>query len=194
MIYLLLFWEFFKIGLFTFGGGFAMIPLIQDAVNSKGWLVGTDFYSLIGICESTPGPVAINMATYIGSCEGGILGSICATLGVVLPSFIIILIIASIFKKFISNKYFTSVVKGVTTVITALILTTGLMLFFKCIGVNLNVTNFSINISFVSIIILIVLFSSYLIVFKVFKKKMSSVMMILISIVLGISLGYIFNL
>ena len=94
MIYLKLFYEFFKIGLFTFGGGYAMIPLVRDTAINSGWLLADEFSSLIAVCESTPGPVAINMATYIGSLQGGILGSACATLGVVLPSFIIILLIA----------------------------------------------------------------------------------------------------
>ena len=105
MIYLKLFYEFFLIGLFTFGGGYAMIPLVRELVLDNNWLTEPEFYDFIGVCESTPGPIAVNMATYIGANEGGILGSICATLGVVLPSFIIILIIAMISKKFIKNKY-----------------------------------------------------------------------------------------
>ena len=92
MTYILLFVEFFKVGLFTFGGGFAMIPLIKEVVLKYNWLSEPEFYDFIGVCESTPGPVAINMATYIGSMQGGIFGSILATLGVVLPSFIIILL------------------------------------------------------------------------------------------------------
>ena len=90
MIFLELFIEFFLIGLFTFGGGYAMIPLVKDLVIEKGWLTEEAFYNFLGVCESTPGPIAINMATYVGSTQGGVLGSIVATLGVVLPSFIII--------------------------------------------------------------------------------------------------------
>ena len=108
MIYLELFYEFFIIGLFTFGGGYAMIPLIKDTVINNGWLTLEEFYNFIGICESTPGPIAVNMATYIGSTQGGLLGSLCATLGVVLPSFIIILLIAMCLQKLTSNKYFKS--------------------------------------------------------------------------------------
>ena len=96
MIYLQLFIEFFLIGLFTFGGGYAMIPLVRETVLENGWLTEAQFYDFIGVCESTPGPIAVNMATFIGSDQAGVLGSICATLGVVLPSFIIILIIAII--------------------------------------------------------------------------------------------------
>ena len=96
MIYLRLFLEFFKVGLFTFGGGYAMIPLIKEMVLKYGWLTETQFYDFIGVCETTPGPIAVNMATYIGSVNGGFLGSLVATIGVVLPSFIIILMIVTI--------------------------------------------------------------------------------------------------
>ena len=105
MIFWTLFIEFFKIGLFTIGGGYAMIPLVRETVISYGWLPEGEFYDFLGICESTPGPIAINMATYVGSVQGGIFGSFCATMGVVLPSFIIILLIASILKNFTENKY-----------------------------------------------------------------------------------------
>ena len=133
-IYLQLFYEFFKIGLFTFGGGYAMIPLVRDTAVNNGWLLADEFSSLIAVCESTPGPVAINMATYIGSLQGGILGSACATLGVVLPSFLIILLIASLLNKFTENKHFKNFIRGVKPVVTALILSTGLLLFVECIG------------------------------------------------------------
>ena len=75
MIYLLLFLEFLKIGLFTFGGGYAMIPLIRETVVARMWLTENEFYDFIGICESTPGPIAINMATYVGSTQAGFLGA-----------------------------------------------------------------------------------------------------------------------
>ena len=104
MIYLYLFLEFFKIGLFTFGGGYAMIPLVEETVLKYGWATENEFYNLIGVCESTPGPIAVNMATYIGSTVGGFFGSLLATLGVILPAFIIMLIISALLKNFSSNK------------------------------------------------------------------------------------------
>ena len=134
MTYLLLFWEFFKIGLFTFGGGYAMIPLIKDAVISNSWITEEAFTNFIGVCESTPGPVAINMATYIGKEVGGVFGSVCATLGVVLPSFIIILLVATILSKIITNKYLKRFIEGLKPVIMALILSTGLFLLIKALG------------------------------------------------------------
>ena len=189
-IYLQLFYEFFKIGLFTFGGGYAMIPLVRDTAINNGWLLADEFSSLIAVCESTPGPVAINMATYIGSSQGGILGSACATLGVVLPSFLIILLIASLLNKFTENKHFKNFIRGVKPVVTALILSTGLLLFVECIGVN--VSTFEINLKIVSLIVFILIALSYIIVLKVFKKKISSIQLILIAAVLGIGLSYLF--
>src|SRR3989339_815903 len=90
-----LFWIFFKIGLFTFGGGYAMIPLIESELVGGGYITSDLLYDFIGIAESTPGPVAINMATFIGMDQVGLLGAFAATLGVVLPSFLIILLIAT---------------------------------------------------------------------------------------------------
>ena len=191
MIYLQLFYEFFIIGLFTFGGGYAMIPLIQDATVNNGWLTIEEFYNFIGICESTPGPIAVNMATYIGSTQGGILGSLCATLGVVLPSFIIILLIAAILNKLTSNKYFKNFIKGVRPVIVSLILFAGIKLLLNCIGINIQTLNVSIN--FISIIIFALILGIYLLVTKVFKKKLSAIYIIMISSVLGIIISFIFE-
>ena len=191
MIYLQLFYEFFIIGLFTFGGGYAMIPLIQDATVNNGWLTLEEFYNFIGICESTPGPIAVNMATYVGSTQGGILGSLCATIGVVLPSFIIILLIAAILNKLTTNKYFKNFIKGVRPVIVSLILFAGIKLLLNCIGINIQTLNVSIN--FISIIIFVLIFGIYLLITKVFKKKLSAIYIIMISAVLGIIISFIFE-
>ena len=189
MIYLKLFYEFFKIGLFTFGGGYAMIPLVRDTAINSGWLLADEFSSLIAVCESTPGPVAINMATYIGSLQGGILGSACATLGVVLPSFIIILLIASLLNKLTENKHFKNFIRGVKPVVTALILSTGLLLLVECIGINIDVKEIDVNL--VSIIVFGIVAVLYYVVLKVFKKKISSIQIILLAAVLGIGLSYL---
>ena len=93
MIYLELFWTFFKIGAFTFGGGYAMLPLIQAEVESHGWMASADLVNFVAVSESTPGPFAVNISTYVGTELAGIPGGIFATLGVVLPSFLIILLI-----------------------------------------------------------------------------------------------------
>ena len=183
MIFLELFIEFFLIGLFTFGGGYAMIPLVKDLVIEKAWLTEEAFYNFLGVCESTPGPIAINMATYVGSTQGGVFGSVCATLGVVLPSFIIIVLIAIFLKKFIKNKYFQYFLKGIKPVILGLILSAGLMLIVKAIGYeSLQVFNLSIQ----SIIVIVCLLISLLVSKYVFKKKMNNILFIVLSAVFGI--------
>ena len=137
MIFLELFWTFFKIGLFTFGGGYAMIPLIQQEVLGNGWMDSEMLYNFIGISEATPGPIAVNMATFVGSTVGegfggsAILGAICATIGVVLPSFIIILIVAAILKNFMQNKVFAKILSGIKPVVVGLIFAAGAMLVYN---------------------------------------------------------------
>ncbi len=116
-----LFATFFKIGLFTFGGGYAMIPMITDEVVSKGWATAELLTDFIAIAESTPGTFAINTATFIGMELHGIVGAIVGTLGVMLPSFIIILIIAKFFGKFSDNKYVKAFLWGVRPVVVGLI-------------------------------------------------------------------------
>lgn len=190
LIYLELFYEFFKIGLFTFGGGYAMIPLVREVVIDKNWLAEADFYSFIGVCESTPGPVAINMATYVGSVQGGILGSVCATLGVVLPSFLIILLIASILHKFTENIYFKNFIRGVKPIVMALILSTGILLLVECIGLNIEQMTFDLKI--VSAIVFVLIVGIYFGVLKLFKKKLSTIYLIIIAACLGIVFSLIF--
>ena len=111
-IYLELFLTFFKIGLFTFGGGYAMLPLIQDEVLAHKWMKIEEILNFIAVSESTPGPFAINCATYVGIETGGIFGAVCSTLGVVTPSFIVILCVARFYKKFKESKAVSSVMTG----------------------------------------------------------------------------------
>lgn len=126
-----LFLEFFKIGLFSFGGGYGMLPLMEETVVGRQWITSAQFFDFVGVAESTPGPIAINMATFIGASQAGILGSFFATLGVVLPSFIIILLIAAVLKNLTNNPYFAGFMKGVKPVVTGLIITTGLLLLIR---------------------------------------------------------------
>ena len=121
MIYLELFWTFFKIGAFTFGGGYAMLPLIQEAVLDHGWLEAQALIDFIAVSESTPGPFAVNMATYVGSQVGGVLGSFCATLGGVLPSFIIILIVAKCYDRFRQSRLVKGGMSGLKPAVVGLI-------------------------------------------------------------------------
>ena len=121
MIYLELFWTFFLIGAFTFGGGYAMLPLIQNEVVNKGWLANEAVVNFIAVSESTPGPFAINMATYVGSEMGGILGAACATLGVVMPSFIIILTVAKCYDRFKNSKLVKGAMSGLKPAVIGMI-------------------------------------------------------------------------
>ncbi len=190
MIYLTLFLEFFKIGLFTFGGGYAMIPLVEETVLQHAWLTQAEFYNFIGVCESTPGPIAINMATYVGAIQGGPFGSILATLGVVLPSFLIILLIASVMKSFTETRGFRGFMRGVQPVISALILSTGLLLLVKAIG-YVSFTLFAVN--WIAVVILALLMGVYWLCLKAFKKKLTAIQLILLSAVLGIAVSWLFE-
>lgn len=126
MIYLRLFLNFLMIGALSFGGGCGMVSLVRETVLSNGWLTENEFLNFIAVSESTPGPLAVNMATFIGSTQGGILGSFVATLGVVLPSFLIILLIASALKNLMKYAPVNAFLSGVRPCVVAMILATAL--------------------------------------------------------------------
>ena len=120
MIYLELFWTFFKIGAFTFGGGYAMLPLIQAEVESHGWMASADLVNFVAVSESTPGPFAVNISTYVGTELAGIPGGIFATLGVVLPSFLIILLVARCFEAFRNSRIVSGCMAGLKPAVIGL--------------------------------------------------------------------------
>ncbi len=134
MLYLRLFWEFFKTGLFAVGGGMATIPFLYDMGAATGWFTGDDVANMIAVGESTPGPIGVNMATYVGyitgqgvnGTPGAILGAVTATLGLITPSIIIILIIAAFLKSFRDSKYVQSAFYGLRPASTGLIAAAGL--------------------------------------------------------------------
>ena len=186
MIYLSLFITFFKIGLFTFGGGYAMISLMREAALSNAWMSEEQLLNFIAVSESTPGPFALNMATFIGSSQAGLLGSLSATLGVVMPSFIIILIVASLIHNLVKYAGFQAFMKGVRPCVVGLILSTAATLaittFISVGGVAEH--EFSVNWKGLVILAIVVAIS---LIYKHFKKKKPSpVLLILISAVLGI--------
>ena len=113
MIYLELFLTFLQIGAVSFGGGYAMISLIREHVLSHNWLSESDFLNMVAVSESTPGPIAVNMATFIGASQGGLLGSFIATLGVMLPSFIIILLVATLIRNLLKYKGVQAFLRGI---------------------------------------------------------------------------------
>lgn len=105
MIYLRLFWEFFKTGLFAVGGGLATVPFLYNISDKTGWFTHAQLADMIAVSESTPGPMGVNMATYVGFTTAGVLGSVIATLGLIFPSLVIIILIAKVLQKFRQNKY-----------------------------------------------------------------------------------------
>ena len=169
-----LFLTFFKTGLFTFGGGYAMIAQIKETiVEQKHWLTEDELLEIITIAESTPGPIAINLATYVGYRRKGIGGSLCATLGVVLPSLVIIYVISLILDDFIKNKYVAYAFVGIKCAVAFLILKAGAEMFSKMEKKALPVVTFAAV--FVSMLL-----------FEWFSVSFSSVYLILIGGIIGI--------
>lgn len=159
---LALFVSFFKIGLITFGGGYAMIAIIEsELVEKKKWIEKTEFLDVIAIAESTPGPIAINSATFIGYKRCGFWGSFFATLGVVMPSFIIIFAISFFFEKFLSLEYVGYAFKGIQACVAYLILSAGIKMFKGLKKNAFNVVLFGLTVAvMVTLDLLAVSFSS----------------------------------
>ena len=126
MIYLQLFWEFLKTGLFAVGGGLATLPFLYEVSDKTGWFTHGDLINMLAVAESTPGPIGVNVATYVGYTSAGVLGSIVATFGLALPSLTVILIIAGFLKAFRENKYVDSAFYGLRPASTAMIAASGL--------------------------------------------------------------------
>ena len=187
MICLELFWTFLTIGAFTFGGGYAMLPLIQEEVAAR-WgdvISAESLINFVAVSESTPGPFAVNMATYIGSVMGGVFGSFCATLGVVLPSFVIILIVAKCYDKFKENRIVKGCMTGLKPAVVGLIgnavLNVLITVFFPA-GFSLAVFATAQFYVFAGLFILMLVLSF---------KKVHPIMIILLSAVAGIAVGYL---
>lgn len=184
MIYLKLFLTFFEIGALSFGGGFGMISLINEKILSSGWMSEEEFLNMIAISESTPGPIAVNMATFVGSTQGGMLGAFFATFGVVLPSFVIILIISALIKNLLKFPVVQGFLKGVRPCVVGLVLATA-VLMANTVLVN---THSKSLFDYKGIVILL-LISAVAAVFKRLKKKNASpIALIIFSAVLGIIL------
>ena len=187
MVYLTLFLTFLKIGAVSFGGGYAMIPLIRDEVLLNGWMSESEFINFIAVAESTPGPIAVNMATFIGSQVGGLGGSLLATLGVVLPSFIIILLIVAVFKNLLKLTGVKWALDGIKPVVSALIIGTGATMILTTLsGIKTFESSFSID--YKAIIILAVIITVSTLYKKLLKKKISPILLIIISAILGLIL------
>ena len=185
MIYLDLLWTFFKIGLFTIGGGQAMIPMIMTNVVDKGWLEETALIDFIAISESTPGPFAVNIATYTGIETAGVFGAICATLGVVLPSVIIIILVAKLLSNYMKRKAVSEVFVGVRSTVTGLLMSVFLSLVLTMLFGITDIRNVgSVSVDYIGIGMFAVIFPlSFL---KIKGKKMKPILIVIISAALGI--------
>lgn len=185
MIYLDLFWTFFKIGLFTIGGGQAMIPMIMTNVVEKGWLEQTALIDFIAISESTPGPFAVNIATYTGIETAGIFGAICATLGVVMPSVIIIILVAKLLSSFMKKKAVGEVFTGVRSTVTGLLLSVFVTLVLTMLFGITDIKNVgAVSVDYIGIILFAAIFPISFI--KIKGKKMKPILLVILSAALGV--------
>ena len=181
MTFLLLFAEFFKTGLFAIGGGLVTVPYLFEMANKYTWFTPQQLTDMIAISESTPGPIGVNMATYAGFNAGGILGSIIATLGLILPSIIIILIVAKILEKFRENKFVNYAFYGIRPAVTGMILSAWFGLFKMCL-VNDAYTGI-MDFFLLKELVIFVCF-----VILNFKSKINPVFYIIIGAIVGIIL------
>ena len=182
MIYLDLFFGFLKVGCFAFGGAYGAIPLIRDVVMSYGWLSDEMLTYMIAVSESTPGPIMVNLATYIGSNQAGFLGAVIATLAVVLPSFLIILLVTALLKTALKNKYVQAVLRGLKPCVIGIVLATGIyMVLSNCFGV---ISAIKVNVQ--AIIITAFLFAAIFGYKNFAKKKLSPIILIILSAIAGV--------
>lgn len=188
MIYLQLFFTFLKVGAFTFGGGYAMLSLIGDSVLSYGWMTEEEFLSFIGVETVIPGPIAVNMATYIGYEQGGFLGALLATLGVILPSFVIILAVASMLKNLFKYPTVKAFIGGMRPALGGLILAVAVTMAFTAFFGFDTVKNISFSFDWRKLIVLAAVIAVPIIWKRFRKKEFSSILLVVISGVLGMVL------
>ena len=183
-----LFLGFLKVGLFSFGGAYAAIPLISEVVVENKWITREAFVYMIGISESTPGPIMVNLATFVGYNKAGILGSIVATFASILPAFLIILLLITVFKKLWKNKYFKAVIKGLQPCIIGIILSTGLVMMYKNVFLSTSLNIVDPHAIIITITLLVISF-----LYKKFEKKnISPILLIAIAALTGM-IVYTFN-
>ncbi|HPD00373.1 MAG TPA: chromate transporter [Acetivibrio sp.] len=201
MIYWLLFWTFFKIGAVSFGGGYAMIPLIQEQLEALGWMNAEEFANILAVSEMTPGPLATNTATYVGAKTAGVLGSMAATIGVTFPSLIIITLVARFFIQFKENRMVNSILQTIRPVTIGLISSAVVFIsqtsllkseiqlpgFFDVLKGNISGIINSIQPNFAGIAIFII------ILVAIAKYKLHPIFAIMFSALLGIASYLVFG-
>ena len=188
MIYWQLFFTFLKVGAFAFGGGYAMLSLIGDSVLKYGWMTEEELLNFVGVETVIPGPIAVNMATYIGYEEGGFLGALLATVGVVLPSFLIILIVAALIKNLLKYPPVKAFISSMRPALGGLILSVAVtMAFTVFFGIDtVSTVNFSFD--WKTLVVLSVVIAIPVAWKRIKKKEFSSILLVIISGVMGMLL------
>lgn len=177
MIYLQLFLGFLEVGLFSFGGAYAAIPLIRDVVLRYGWVTEEQMLYFIAVSESTPGPIMVNLATYVGAFQAGILGAVLATCTVVMPAFLIILLVVRVLDKFMKNSWVKGAMDGLKPCVMGIILATGLYM----VGSNvISATGPDVRALVISAVLALCLLAA-----KLLKKKLSPILLIVLGAVAG---------
>ena len=179
MILLELFWGFLKVGCFAFGGAYGAIPLIRDVVLSYGWLSDEALTRMIAVSESTPGPIMVNLATYVGSSQAGLAGSLLATLAVVLPSFLIILLVTGAMQKALKNRWVQWALRGMKPCVIGIVLATGLSFLGRSVIVQSAV-------DLRAVLVLFLLLAAKALLPRLLQRKLSTIGLILLSAVLGV--------
>ena len=184
MIFIDLLLGFLRVGCFAFGGAYGAIPLIREVVLSYGWLTDEELSYMIAVSESTPGPIMVNLATYVGSSQAGFLGAVLATLAVILPSFVIILLVTAALKAALKNKYVQAALRGLKPCIIGIVLATGIYMIISGFITLDGMPAPDIKALIITAILAALMFLSK----PVFKKKLSPILLILISAVCGMIL------
>ena len=184
MIYLELLIGFLKVGLFSFGGAYAAIPLIREVVLSYGWVSEEMLIDMIAVSESTPGPIMVNLATYVGTSQAGIPGAIIATLASILPAFVIILLIMAVMKRTLNNKYAQAVMRGLQSCVIGVITAVGVHMLYKNAILPLTGAEADWRPLALAVVLAVIYFGSRKI--KKLKKGISPILLIGISAILGI--------
>jgi chromate transporter len=183
-IYLQLFLVFLEIGAVSFGGGYGMISLMREKTIGLNWLTDGEFLNIIAVSESTPGPIAVNIATFVGATQGGVIGALCATLGIILPSFIIILVISALIGNLMKFAGVQAVVNGMKPAVTGIIIATAIAMLIKAL-IAVEKIREPISISYDKILIFSIICAVAFGYKKIFKNKISPILLIIISACLG---------
>lgn len=181
MLYWKLFADFFKVSCFTFGGAYGAIPLIRDMVLANGWCTEEQLAYMIAVSESTPGPIMVNMATYVGSLQAGFWGSLLATAGVVLPAYLVIMLVMGILKNAIRHPGVQAVLQGLKPCVTGIVLATGSYMVLR----NAFPAGEGIAVDWRGLVITLVLAAVMGVYPRITRKKLSPIVLILCAAVLG---------